>query len=82
MTNILIKYLTGELRNEIVDELARKIRILKAGFPEDLNESVVIVSPYNLGETVIGFKHVYVPTLGDIRLAECEPFLAREFENL
>lgn len=66
--------------HEIKDEIARKIRIISKEF-SDFNEDIPIVTPYLLGDTVLGHPHVYAPSIACITLAECGFKLAREFEN-
>lgn len=73
--------INAQLYSEVIEDIARKIRTVKQEFSADWDEHMVICSPYRLGLTVLEYKHIYVPTLVDITLAECEGYLAREFEN-
>lgn len=75
-----IPIITPQLYGEVIDTIARKIRIVSQEF-SDFNEHIPIISPYLLGDTVLGHKHIYAPTLGCVTLGECGFKLAREFEN-
>ena len=69
-----------EERIEIVEDVARKLRLLT--LETKIPVGVIIVTPYQMGASVCGFMHIYAPTIAKITLANCSGNLAREFEDL
>lgn len=56
-------------RAELIEVIARKLRIVVTEFGESVLEGASIVSSHaELGGSVCGFHHYYCPTLGDARL--------------
>ena len=56
-------------RAELIEVIARKLRVVVTEFGESVLEGSSIVSSHaELGGTVCGFHHYYCPTIGDARL--------------